>query len=185
VQIGPRSSNQACWQPSIELAEAVAPVARLVGLAEPLAPRRPQAGADEPLAERLAADSDAVQLEQLLVGEPGAEVGVALAEERDRPCPELLGHPPVAGAAALLRHEPCGPVGLVRGAQPLDLALRHADERAGLGAGQPAVPHALHDVQPIDLGRAHRDQLRRRHRAAPVEATPSRAGATFLTALIT
>jgi hypothetical protein len=64
-----------------ELAEADAPVARLVGLADPLAARRPQAGDDEPLAERLAADPDVVQLEQLLVSELRPEVGAALAEE--------------------------------------------------------------------------------------------------------
>jgi hypothetical protein len=66
-----------------ELAVAVAPVPRLVGLLETLAPGRPEAGCRKLLAEGFAPDADVVQLEELLVGERGAEVGVPLADDAD------------------------------------------------------------------------------------------------------
>ena len=163
-----------------ELADAVAAMARLVGPADPLAARRPEPGRDEPLPKRPAADPDIVHLEELLVGKLRAEVGVPLAHQRDGARLEVVGEPPVAGPAALLGNEPSRSVAHVGGARPLHLALRDADQLASLRARQPALEDSPDDVDALDLSRAHGDQLRPRHRAASVEATPSRVGATFL-----
>jgi hypothetical protein len=92
-----------------QLAEALAPVPGLMRCPYPLAPRNPDAGADEPHPQRLLGHSEIVQLEQLLAGQSGAEVGVALAYDLDGLRAQLLWQASIARQAALARDETCWP----------------------------------------------------------------------------
>src|SRR6202012_410905 len=96
-----------------QLANALAPVSRLVDPAAALHAIRPQAGVEHPQPQRLAADDDAVDFAQLLSGQRRAEVGVARLDQLQGLVLDRRGRLPVAGAAALLGDEGRGALLLV------------------------------------------------------------------------
>jgi len=148
-----------------------------VDLAGALAPGGPEAGRGEPLAEGLPANPEVVELEELLMGQGGPEVGVVLADDGHGALAELARKPVVARAASLKRHQPRGPMLCEPHAEPVHLARAEPEQLASLRLRQPAIQDSPNHVDTIDLSRAHRDQLQG-HGVAP-GAGPSRAGPTF------
>ncbi|KWF13723.1 hypothetical protein WL83_16525 [Burkholderia ubonensis] len=58
---------------------------RLVDLRRALPARHPQAGVGHQLADRLLGEPDAMAFPQLLAGQRRPEIGVAIADDRERP----------------------------------------------------------------------------------------------------
>ncbi len=132
-----------------ELAEALAAVPGLVGVREAVSALNPDAGRQHPGPEGLPGDPDVVQLDELLLGERRPEVGVALADDRERARLQLGREPSVARAAALARGEPARTVLRERRAEAAHLPRGEPDELAGLHLGEPAFLDASDDVQPV------------------------------------
>src|SRR5438445_12739536 len=68
-----------------------------------LSPRDPDAGADQPDPQRFLGDQEIVQLEELLAGQRGTEVGVTLAHDLDGLRSQLVWQAPIARLAAFAR----------------------------------------------------------------------------------
>ena len=159
-----RAARAAVLEPGVlaavdldELAETGAPLARRVAPPGPLCPEDPQARRTHPPPQRLDREHEGVLLGELLVGEGGAEVGVALADESQGAFARRGWQPPRARAPAPARHESRGAV-LDEGAiEASHLALAEPQERRRPPARQAPLGEAGHDVQAIQFLHAQRE----------------------------
>ena len=97
-----------------KLAEAVAPVSRLVGLRESRFLRQPDTSAHHAFADGLFGKADAVDFFELLPGQSGPEVAVELTYEVNDAGLDLLGQLAASDTASPFRDEPTCTVTLVR-----------------------------------------------------------------------
>src|SRR5947208_3306771 len=140
-----------------ELAEAGPTLPRRIAPAGALGPRDPQAGGTHPAAQRLDGQDEGVLLGELLVGERGPEVGVALADEGQG---ALLGggrEPAGARTPAPARHEPRGAVLDERAIEASHLALADLQEGRRPPARQPPLGDPRQDLQAIQFLHAQRE----------------------------
>src|SRR5438876_834564 len=140
-----------------ELAEAGPALPRRIAPAGALGPRDPQAGGTHPAAQRLDGQDEGVLLGELLVGERGPEVGVALADEGQG---ALLGRgrePAGARTTAPTRHEPRGAVLDERAIEASHLALADLEQPRRTPARQPPLGDPRQDLQAIQFLHAQRE----------------------------
>src|SRR6267378_1354221 len=180
-----RAAGTALLEPGVlgavdlnQFAEALAPVARLMRHPDSLSPRDPDASADQPDPQRFLGDPEIVQLEELLAGQRGTEVGVALAHDLDGLRSQLVWQAPIARLAAFARDEARRPSLLEDRAQSTHLALGEADELCRLRLREPSLEDLPDDGETVQLPAAHLDQLLG-HQSA-FQATPRRRKRTFL-----
>src|SRR5882762_7172384 len=103
-----RAARTALLEPGVlaavdlnQFAEALAPVARLMRHPDSLSPRDPDASADQPDPQRFLGDPEIVQFEELLAGQRGTEVGVALLSgDATSPKADISTWPEAASAEA-------------------------------------------------------------------------------------
>src|SRR4051794_26245239 len=119
-----------------QLADALAPRTGLVNPFQALLAVDPQPLRNHPLAQRLPAESNPVQLAQLLGCQGRAEIPITLANDRQRHGPKLGGLAPVAGTTTPLRDQAGRTLGPVSLQKPKDLT----------------------PLKPQQLGRRHRRQ---------------------------
>src|SRR3989454_1175418 len=159
-----RAARATILEPSVlaaieldELAEAGPTLPRRIAPAGALGPRDPQAGGTHPAAERLDGQDEGVLLGELLVGERGPEVGVALADEGQG---ALLGGgrgPAGARAPAPARPEPRGAVLDERAIEASHLALADLEQLRRAPARQAPLGDPRQDLQAIQLLHAQRE----------------------------
>src|SRR5436309_4644307 len=140
-----------------ELAEAGPALPRRIAPAGALGPRDPQAGGTHPAAQRLDGQDEGVLLGELLMGERGPEVGVALADEGQG---ALLGggrEPAGARTPAPARHEPRGAVLDERAIEASHLALADLEQPRRAPACQPPLGDPRQDLQAIQFLHAQRE----------------------------
>jgi hypothetical protein len=160
-----------------ELAQAVAPVARLVHGLGPGLPLDPEPGRDHPLAQRLVRNRQIVQLGELLGREGRPEIGVALAHDRQRRRADLVRQSAVARPATPPRRQPRSTVGPEASKQAENLARAQAQQRCRLGNRQAAILDLRQRLDPGQLRPAHHH-----HRHAEPPSRP-RNGGTRVTSL--
>src|SRR5216110_2310559 len=159
-----RAARAAILEPGVlaaieldELAEAGPTLPRRIAPAGALGPRDPQAGGTHPAAQRLDGQDEGVLLGELLVGERGPEVGVALANEGQG---ALLGggrEPAGARTPAPARHEPCGAVLDERAIEASHLALADLEQLRRAPARQARLGDPRQNLQAIQLLHAQRE----------------------------
>src|SRR2546428_7443328 len=159
-----RAARATILEPSVlaaieldELAEAGPTLPRRIAPAGALGPRDPKAGGTHPAEERLDGQDEGVLLGELLVGERGAEVGVALADEGQG---ALLGggrEPAGARTPAPARHEPRGAVLDERAIEAAHLALADLEQPRCAPARQAPLGDPRQDLQAIQFLHAQRE----------------------------
>ena len=179
-----RAGRPAVLEPAVlaavdlhQLAQAVAAVAGLVDPPAAGLARHPQAGLAHPLPQRLARQPQVVGLGQLLGRERRAEVGVALAHDRERGLAHRSRQAPVARPAAPARGEAGGTLGPEPCEQAEDLPPAQPQERGGLGHRQLAAVDAREGVDTREFRLAHQHH---RHPAPPSKARPGASKVTLL-----
>src|SRR5882762_4342296 len=106
-----------------QLANALAPMARLVNTPAPLFAVEPQPLGDHPFAQGLAGERKAVLSGELLGGQRRTEIGVVLTHDPQNRRADRLGSLAIARPAAFLRDQPLRTLGPKRLQQPPHLAL--------------------------------------------------------------
>src|SRR5439155_1453438 len=113
--------------------------------------RHQQPGGGHPAAQRFDREREAMLLGQLLVGEGGPEIRIALADERQGVRLRRGREPARARPAALARDEPVGTVAPERPIEPPRLALAEPQQRRGVATREPPFRDADHQLQPIQF----------------------------------
>src|SRR5882672_7758500 len=161
-----------------QLAQALAPVPRLVRLAQSLVSRQPEPCERHPLAERFLGYPNVVELEQLLLRKLGPEVRVALADDLDCLRLQLRRQAPVARLASLARRQADWAGLLIRNTEATDLSRAETHQLCGLHLREPPLDHSSDDVDAAEFLGAHPDQLLGHPSGS--RATPRRRKRTFL-----
>ena len=147
-----------------QLADALAPITRLVNPAAALHAIRPETGVEHPQPQRLAPDGDAVDLAQLLGGQRRPEIRVARLDQLQGLGLDVGRHLPIAGSAALLGNEGGGAVLLIGLRQSEHLTALQAHQLAGRRDRQPTGRQIAQDLDSAKLLVAHEVQ---RHFGGP------------------
>src|SRR5215472_8561510 len=116
-----------------QLAQAIAPPARLMRRGETMATVLPQPIRDHPAAQGLARDRTTVKLCQLFCRQGRAEVGVSVAHDRQGQCANLGSEPMVAGFTSALGEQARDTVLLQATKQAKYLTPMQADHLACVG----------------------------------------------------
>src|SRR5438874_1603381 len=127
------------------------PFARRIAPPSALRPRHPQPRGGHPAPQRFDREREAMLLGQLLVGEGGPEIRIALADERQGVRLRRGREPARARPAALARDEPVGTVAPERPIEPPRLALAEPQQRRGVATREPPLRDADHQLQPIQF----------------------------------
>ncbi len=107
----------------------------------------------------------AVAFPQLLAGRRRAEIGVATADDRERPVGGAWGRATVAGLRSVSRHPTRRTMFTQPGDQPANLPRRQFQSFRRTQWLELAGRHVLSDLEPVLLAHRHRDPLRCSHRS--------------------
>ena len=139
-----------------QLAQTIAPSARLMRGGQLVATVEPQAHSDHPLPQRLARDRATMQLGQLLSGQRRTEISVAFAHQRQRQVAKWLRQPVIAGFATTSRDQADGATTLQPGKQTENLASLQTQQFARVRHPDPSGLNASQNLKPVEFLLAHR-----------------------------
>src|SRR5207249_2583084 len=116
-----------------------------------------------PAPERLDGQREAVRLSELLEREGGTKIGVAFADERERPVARGVRQPAITRAPAPARRQAGRPGTPERAVEAPDLPLAEPEQRRRPAPGEAPLRQLGHDLQSIQF--PHRQRHRLRHGA--------------------
>ncbi|KVT50902.1 hypothetical protein WK54_23310 [Burkholderia ubonensis] len=124
---------------------------RLVDLRRALPARHPQAGVGHELADRLLGEPDAVTLPQLLAGQRRPKIGVAIADDRERPVGRSCIQTTITGTPALARGQSSRARLAVTIHQTLDLTHGQTQPFGRAAGLESQVHHGLDYLQTVEF----------------------------------
>ena len=148
-----------------QFAQTRPPCPRLVDLRRTLPTRNPEPGVRHQLPDRFLGQPNAVTLPELLAGQRRPEIGVAIADDRQRPVGGSWIQATVAGLRSMSRHQARRTVLTQPGDQPPNLPCRQLQPFGRTPWLELAVGYVLNDLEPVQLAHRHRDPLRCSHRS--------------------
>jgi hypothetical protein len=168
-----RARRRAVFEPPMiaavdldQLAIAGPAMARLVDLRRAQLARYPEAGVDHDPAHRLLGQLDAMALAQLLAGQRGTEVGVAVPDQAACARFQSRWQLPVPATAAFARQQSGGSIRAVALRQPLDLTPGQPELLCRPVDRQPVLGNGLNHLQSVYLPHGHGQGLGKSHGAS-------------------
>ena len=138
-----------------QLAQTIAPPARLMRRGQAVPPIGPQTVRDHPAAQRLARNRTTVMFSKLLGGERWTKIRVAFADQRQRQDANLGWTPIVARLATALRQQTRGTVLFEPSQKPEDLPPSQANQRARVSDAETARLNLYKHLKPAEFLLAH------------------------------
>ena len=154
-----------------QLAQAIAPIPRLMHRLQPCPAILPQARRHHPLPQRLARQMNPVQLRQLLRSQRRSEVAIALPNDADDFGAQRCRITAVARPAAAAGDQGLRAMLVIGLRQPKYLTPAKPHQRCGVRNFDPVRRQILQHAHPVDLRPAHRNH---RHRPNTPQLKPWR-----------
>jgi hypothetical protein len=165
-----------------QLADAVAPVPRLMHAGAALLALAPEPSFDHPDPDRLAAKADAVQLPELLGCQRWTEIGVPLADDGQRLGTNSFRLAAIARPTALLGDQPTNAGGSIGLQQPQNLSASKSQNLRRGARRQSLVIEIAQHIQPRQFLVAHDPDRHPKHLPSCARAVSFQTGrgVTFL-----
>jgi hypothetical protein len=141
-----------------QLPETRASRPRLVDLRRALAARHPQAGVRHQVPHGLLCEPDTMTFPQLLARQRRPEIGIALADDRERAQCQTFVKLPVTGITSLARRQSGRARLSVARHQPLDLTYRQAETLRGPARLESHLDDRLNHLQSVQFAHVQAHQ---------------------------